>query len=70
MHAHDRPKWSSTYPVDRRLKEVEHWALVAASMLMILAASLAKEIGITTIAAVVLYDIFLIPFDVILPPGR
>jgi hypothetical protein len=39
-------------------------------MLTIWAAALAKEIGITTVAAVILFDVFLVPFDVAQPPGR
>ncbi|CAL8471954.1 g11496 [Coccomyxa elongata] len=48
-----------------------HWLLVVAALLCIWAASLAKEIGITVTATVVLYDAFLVPFDrVPQPPGR
>ncbi|BDA47605.1 probable protein O-mannosyl-transferase TMTC4 [Coccomyxa sp. Obi] len=48
-----------------------HWLLVAAALFCIWAASLAKEIGITVTATVVLYDAFLVPFDrVQQSPGR
>ncbi len=46
-----------------------HWLLVAAALLCIWAASLAKEIGITVTATLVLYDVFLVPFDRIQQPS-
>lgn len=49
---------------------MQHWAMVVVAMLCVWAASLAKEIGITVTATVVLYDAFLVPFDRAQPPCR
>lgn len=49
---------------------MQHWALVVGAMLCVWAASLAKEIGITVTATMVLYDAFLVPFDRAQPPRR
>jgi len=48
-------------------REVLHWVMAVGAMLCIWAASLAKEIGITVTATIVLYDAFLVPFDRVQP---
>ncbi len=48
--------------------ELRHWAMIVGAMLCVWAAALAKEIGITVTATVVLYDAFLVPFDRVQPP--
>lgn len=51
-------------------RELLHWVMAVGAMLCIWAASLAKEIGITVTATIVLYDAFLVPFDRVQPSGR
>ena len=57
-------------PEGRFWREVQHWSMILVAMLCVWAASLAKEIGITVTATVVLYDAFLVPFDRAQPPRR
>ncbi|CAL8469470.1 g9011 [Coccomyxa elongata] len=54
---------------DMSWMEMRHWAMVVGAMLCVWAAALAKEIGITVTATVVLYDAFLVPFDRVQPPS-
>ncbi|KAK9908411.1 hypothetical protein WJX75_007517 [Coccomyxa subellipsoidea] len=58
----------SIAPEEKSWRELQHWAMVVVAMLCVWAASLAKEIGITVTATVVLYDAFLVPFDRAQPP--
>ncbi|KAK9831331.1 hypothetical protein WJX81_003095 [Elliptochloris bilobata] len=49
-----------------------HWLLVGTSLLLVWAAALTKEIGITTVGAMALYDALLLPWPPLQPrmPGR
>ena len=49
----------------------QHWGRVAGAMTCVWAAALAKEIGITTVATVVLLDLYLAPLpSPAAAPGR
>ena len=48
--------------------ELRSWALVGLTVLLIWAAALAKEIGITVVATAWLFDLYLVPWERPLPP--
>jgi hypothetical protein len=47
--------------------ELQSWGLVALTVLLIWAAALAKEIGITVVATAWLFDLYLVPWERPLP---
>ena len=52
-----------------RVSRVKSWMLISASIILCWAAALSKEIGITTFAAMVAYDLILVPLD-LTPPSN
>ena len=48
--------------------ELRSWGLVGLTVLLIWAAALAKEIGITVVATAWLFDLYLVPWERPLPP--
>ena len=47
--------------------DLQSWGLVALTVLLIWAAALAKEIGITVVATAWLFDLYLVPWERPLP---
>ncbi len=51
------------------MADLQSWGLVGCTVLLIWAAALAKEIGITVIATAWLFDLYLVPWEQPFPQG-